>query len=183
MSSLREQDNLKLFMVLIGGHTPTSNLEVHDMRFVTAHTLRDTYETLQSEWWGAPDTLHIDVWGEVAQIDGFDVSLSEEPYRGTDKLYFINLGGYVADQFDEVHKNVLIVEKSLPYARKRAKDSVAEWTQPHKDTEFEIEKILPLTKIGRYHIHLTPAQNPVPFSFHCAYSPISKKALAKKANR
>lgn len=173
----------KLFMVLVGGHTSTSNLEVHDMRFVTGATLQDTYETLQSEWWGDPDTLHIDGWADVTQIDGFDVSLSPEKYSGADKLYFINLGGYVPDLFDEVHKNVLAVAKSLPLARQKAKDSVAHWTQPHKDTEFEIEKILPLAKVGGYHIHLTRSQNPVPFSFRCAYSPISKKALAKKASR
>ena len=173
----------KLFMVLVGGHTPTSNLEVHDMRFVTGNTLQDTYETLQSEWWGAPDTLHIDGWARITQIDGFDISLSPEKYGGAEKLYFINLGGYVPDLFDEVHKNILVVEKSLPLARQKAKNAVADWKQPHKDTEFEIEKILPLAKVDGYHIHLSKAQNPVPFSFHCAYSPISKKALAKKALR
>ncbi len=173
----------KLFMVLVGGHTPTSNLEVHDMRFVTGHTVQDTYETLQSEWWGAPDTLHIDAWADVTQIDGFDIRLSKAPYTGAEKLYFINLGGYVPDIFDEVHKNILVVEQSLPLARQKAKDGVIHWKQPHKDTEFEIEKILPLAKVGQYHIHLDRSQNPVPFSFQCAYSPISKKALAKKANR
>lgn len=173
----------KLFMVLVGGHTPTSNLEVHDMRFVTGTALRDTYDTLQSEWWGDPDSLHIDGWAHVTQIDGFDLSLSPEKYTGAEKLYFINLGGYVPDLFDEVHKNILVVEKSLPAARAKAKAGIAHWTQPHKDTEFEIEKILPLAKVGGYHIHLAPAKNPVPFSFRCAYSPISKKALAKKAQR
>lgn len=168
-------------MVLVGGHTPTSNLEVHDMRFVVGDTIKDTYETLQNEWWGAPDTLHIDVWGAVTQIDGYNISLSPEPYKGAEKLYFINLGGYMADLFDEAHKNMLVVETSLPHARARAKDSVAHWTQPHKDTEFEIEKILPLTQCGGLHVHLEKAKEEIPFDFHCSYTPISKKALAKKA--
>lgn len=173
--------DMKLFMVLVGGHTPTSNLEVHDMRFVTGATIQETYETLQSEWWGDPNTLHVDVWGEVNTIDGYDVSLSPTPYEGDMGLYFINLGGYVPDLFDEVHKNILIVEKSLPPARQKAKETVSHWTQAHKDTEFEIEKILPLAQVGPYHVHLKPSKNTIPFSFHCAYTPISKKALAKKA--
>ena len=69
-----------LWMILIGGHTPTSNLEVHDMRFCAGSTMEDTYPALRREWWGDTDTLHLDVWAKVACIDGYDVSLQSEPY-------------------------------------------------------------------------------------------------------
>lgn len=170
-----------LFMIMVGGHTPTSNLEVHDMRFATGQTIEDTYETLQSEWWGDPDTLHLDVWAKVTCIDGFDVTLRTEPYKGEEKLFFVNLGGYDPAQFDELHKNVLIVAKSEALAKNAARESVKHWSVPHKDTSFEIEKILPLTDIGGLHVHLEKSTAPVPFSFEWGYTPISKKALAKKA--
>ena len=45
---------------------------------------------------------------------------------------------------------------------------------------IEIEKIIPLTNINGLHVHLEKSQSPVPFSFEWGYTPISKKALAKK---
>jgi hypothetical protein len=170
-----------LFMIMVGGHTPTSNLEVHDMRFAAGQTIEDTYETLQSEWWGDPDTLHLDVWAKVTCIDGFDITLKPEPYDGEDKLFFVNLGGYDPAQFDELHKNILVVAKSEAFAKHAAKNSVKHWKVPHKDTSFEIEKILPLSAIGGFQVHLEKSAAPVPFSFEWGYTPISKKALAKKA--
>ena len=170
-----------LFMVMVGGHTPTSNLEVHDMRFVAADSIEDTFETLQSEWWGDPDTLHLDVWSKISCIDGYDVSLKTEPYAGEQKLFFVNLGGYDPDHFDELHKNILLVAKSGAYAKHLAKESVKHWKVPHKDTLMEIEKLVPLDRIGGLYVHLEKSQNPVPFLFEWGYTPISKKALAKKA--
>jgi hypothetical protein len=173
----------KLFMVMVGGHTPTSNLEVHDMRFVTGEKIEDTHETLQSEWWGDPDTLHLDVWAKIACIDGYDIILRPEVYDGAEKLFFVNLGGYDPNHFDELHKNVLVVAKSEALAKHAAKETVKHWSVPHKDTSFEIEKIIPLSQVGDLHIHLEKSLNPVPFSFEWGYTPISKKALAKKAPR
>ncbi len=170
-------------MVLVGGHTATSNLEVHDMRFVVGSDITDCYEQLQTEWWGDPDTLHLDAWGAVTSIDGHDVSLQQIPYTGENKLFFVNMGGYDVTQFDELHKNILIVAPSLAAAKHKAKESIKHWTVPHKDTAFEIEKIVPLNGVVQntgYHIHLQPGEA-IPFSFHCRYTPISKKALAKRA--
>ena len=170
-----------LFMVMVGGHTPTSNLEVHDMRFVAGAKIEDTYETLQSEWWGDPDTLHLDVWSKITAVDDYAVTLKSEPYTGENKLFFINLGGYDPDYFDELHKNILVVAKSEAFAKHAAKESVKHWKVPHKDTSMEIEKIIPLAQICGLHIHLEKLDTPVPFTFEWGYTKISKKALAKKA--
>ncbi len=170
-----------LFMVMIGGHTPTSNLEVHDMRFVAGHNIEDTYETLQTEWWGDPDTLHLDVWSCITCIDGYDVSLKKSPYDGKEKLFFVNLGGYDPAIFDELHKNILVVAENEAQAKHAARQTIQHWSTPHKDTSFEIEKIIPLSDVGAYTIHLEKSAAPAPFTFKCGYTPISKKALAKKA--
>lgn len=171
----------KLFMVLVGGQTPTANIELHDMRFAVGEKISDTYETLQNEWWGDPDTLHVDVWAEVRQIDGYNVTVRAEPYKGREKLYFVNLGGYEKTLFDEVHRNVLKVATAQEKAKADARAEVTHWHMPHKDNLFEVENILPLSQFGELHVHLEKAEEVIPFDFHCRYTPISKKALAKKA--
>lgn len=170
-------------MVLVGGQTPAANIELHDMRFAVGEKISDTYETLQREWWGDPETLHVDVWAEVKQIDGYNVRLSSEPYKGKEKLYFVNLGGYEKTLFDEVHRNVLKVATSQEKAKAEARAGVGHWHMPHKDNLFEVENILPLSKFGNLNVHLEKAEEEIPFDFHCRYTPISKKALAKKAAR
>ncbi len=169
-----------LWMILIGGHTPTSNLEVHDMRFCAGETIEETYPALRKEWWGDPDTLHLDVWAKVACIDGYNVSLKTESYDGKEKLFFVNLGGYDPAHFDELHKNILIVAENEAQAKHAAKESVTHWSVPHKDTIFEIEKMIPLMNINGLYVHLKKSENPTQFTFECGYTRISEKHLQKK---
>ncbi len=170
-------------MVYVGGHTPTSNLEVHDMRFVVGETIEDCYKELQKQWWGDPDTLHLDCWGAIEQVDGYDVSLSTKPYSTEKNLFFVNFGGYNPEQFDELHKNILIVAPNEAQAKGKAKEDVMHWQVPHKDTLFDIEKALclneQLEKEGLY-IHLEKSDTIKEFAFTCTYKPISAKALAKR---
>jgi len=51
---------MKLFAIYLGGKTETSLIEVHDVRFVIAEKMEDAYDTLRSEWWGVPESLHLD---------------------------------------------------------------------------------------------------------------------------
>lgn len=178
-----EDTGRKLFMVLVGGQTQGAHIELHDMRFVVGETIKHTYETLRNEWWGDPDTLHIDVWGEVKQVDGYNIRLLPEEYKGREKLYFVNLGGYEKTLFDEVHRNVLKVATSQEKAKALARAEITHWHMLHKDNLFEVENILPLTSFGGFHVHLEKAAEIIPFAFHCRYTPISNKALAKKADR
>lgn len=177
------QSNLKLFMVYIGGHTSTSNIEVHDVRFVVGKQIEDCYKTLQKKWWGDPDTLHIDCWGVVKQVDGYNISLSTQPAKTEEKLFFVNLGGYNPEKLDELHKNILIIAQNEIQAKGKARQDILHWKIPHKDTIFEIEKALclneQLEKEGLY-IHLQKSDTTKEFAFNCMYKPISEKALTKK---
>ena len=89
----------KLFAIYIGGETPGANIEVHDMRFVAAPSILDTYDELLRQWWGKPGSLHVDCWANIDHADGYDVTLRPEPYRGEEKLYYVNLGGYDRAEF------------------------------------------------------------------------------------
>jgi hypothetical protein len=165
---------VELFAIYIGGEHPGAHIEVHDVRFVIAKSVRETHAKLRADWWGTPGTLHIDCWAEVTQVDGYDVTLRSEPPAGREKLYFVNLGGYDGQEFAERHKNMFVVATSPNDAKKRAVAVIAGWKDAHRDDLYEAEQAFALdTMIGdRLHIHLTPSQRIQPLSFTCHYTPL-----------
>jgi hypothetical protein len=167
---------MKLFMFYIGGDCGSSNIELHDVRFSMGNTPEDCYDDLRRQWWGEPKSLHLDCWGPVEQADGFDVALTTEPQDDTSsKLFFVNLGGYNPSDFNELHKNVLIVAPDRDAAKQKALGQVNDWLQPHKDRIFEIEKALDVTALLKSHgyfLMLKPATIEKPFVFECKYLPI-----------
>ncbi len=56
---------MNLFMIYIGGTIHGALIELHDMRFVCADKIEDTYSSLKKNWWGSPESLHLDAWGMV----------------------------------------------------------------------------------------------------------------------
>jgi hypothetical protein len=62
---------MKLFAFYVGGKTETSNTELHDMRFAVGEGMEDCYESLRGQWWGTPESLHIDCWSEITHSDGY----------------------------------------------------------------------------------------------------------------
>jgi hypothetical protein len=167
---------MKLFMFYIGGDCGNSNIELHDIRFSVGKLAEDCYDDLRRQWWGDPKSLHLDCWGAVEQADGFDVSLTATPPDDmAAKLFFVNLGGYSAAEFAELHSNVLIVAADAKAAKRKALGQVNHWAQPHKDRLFEIEKAIDVTALMQtcgYFLTLTPATDEKPFRFHCEYLPI-----------
>jgi hypothetical protein len=171
-------DTMKLFMFYIGGNCGNSNIELHDIRFSVGNTSEDCHEDLRRQWWGDPESLHLDCWGAVEQADGFDLTLTTEP-RGEppSKLFFVNLGGYDPEKFGELHRNVLIVASDAMAAKRKALGQIVDWSQPHKDRLFEIEKAVDVTALMKAHgycLVLEPAATPKPFVFQCLYLPIAK---------
>lgn len=169
---------MKLFAIYIGGEMEGANIELHDMRFVVAPSIAETYDELRRQWWGVPKSLHIDCWAEIDHADGYDVSLRSEPFTGPERLYYVNLGGYVADEFLEKHKNVFVVADTLPNAKSRALKSVLGWREPHRDEMYEAEQAFAIGNAGgmeRLHIHLTPSTPAKDLQFTCDYTPIRER--------
>jgi len=164
---------MHLFMVYVGGYTENANVELHDMRFVVGETIEDCYPELIKQWWGDEKMFHLDAWGAVKSADGYNVSIGNTPAAHPEKLYFVNLGGYDPDEFTELHKNVLVVAKDDAEARVRAKAQVKNWTKPHRDKWFDVEKVLAIASVGNHHIHLEKTDSPQPFAFTCTYKIIT----------
>lgn len=168
---------MRLFAIYVGGEMAGANIELHDMRFVVAPSIRDTYAELRRQWWGSPTSLHLDCWAEITHADGYRVELKPEPFAGREKLWFVNLGGYDPSEFAERHQNVFVVATSVSTAKTRAMEAVSGWVELHRDDMYEAEQAFALDRAAsdqRLHIHLTPgapAQQP---AFTCSYIPIGR---------
>lgn len=168
---------MKLFAIYVGGEGPGANIELHDMRFVAAASIGDTYEALRRQWWGTPSSLHIDCWAEIDHADGHDVTLAPTPFAGDERLYYVNLGGYDGVEFGEKHRNTFVVARSVAEAKARALRSMRGWSDLHRDDLYEAEQAFALDAVAgaaRLHIHLTPAA-PRELAFSCAYTPIGRR--------
>jgi hypothetical protein len=167
---------VKLFMFYVGGSCRSSNVELHDIRFSVGETVEACYEDLKRQWWGDPESLHLDCWGPVDQVDSFDVEITADTIEGDDeRLFFANMGGYDPRQFTELHRNILLVAPDAQAAKQRVLSLVQGWTQPHKDNLFEVENLLDLSKMATdrgYHLKLTKAVAEKSFAFSCGYRPI-----------
>jgi hypothetical protein len=171
---------VKLFMFYIGGSYRNSNVELHDVRFCVGETAEACHDDLRRQWWGDPDSLHLDCWGPVEQADGFDIAIAAGAEPSDERLFFANMGGYDPREFSELHRNVLLVARDAKTAKQRALSQVAGWSLPHKDNLFEVENLLDLSKLAAergYGLKLTPATAEKPFAFTCDYRPIGVSAV------
>jgi hypothetical protein len=159
-------------MFYVGGDCGNSNIELHDVRFSLGATPQACHDDLRAQWWGTPDSLHIDSWAEISQVDCFDVILSHTPFEGSEKLFFLNLGGYNAADFEEVHKNVLVVATSQRAAIQKSIQAQADWKLPHKDALVNVEKAVLLSenfKEQGLYIHLIKSVEAKPQTFISKY--------------
>lgn len=172
-----ESINKNLFVVYVGGKTETSLIEVHDIHFAIGARIEDTYDQLRKQWWGTPKTLHLDAWGIIKSVDNYDITLTTHPLTDqTHKLFFINLGGYNPNEFTELHKNMFVVAEHEGQAKQKAKNTISDWTVPHKDNLYNLDECVNVNDLLQKQglaIQLTPTDHPEPFQFTCKYVPIS----------
>ena len=96
---------MKLFSVFLGGRAHKCNTELHDVVFTLGERIEDTYTDLLGKWFGLPDRLHIDSWVDLNIVEGYKISLSKKKNKSNKKLYFINLGAYEKNKFEELHES------------------------------------------------------------------------------
>jgi hypothetical protein len=163
-------------MIYLGGKHKNSLIELHDIRFAVANSIEECYPLLKNTWWGEPRSLHLDCWGVLKNVDGYDILLKSFPSSAKNKLYFVNLGGYDPLQFTELHKNICVVGEDEKQAKEKATTHISHWKLPHKDYMYNIEKLLSIEEMilqqsGMY-IHLELSNSPSDFKFICQYTPI-----------
>lgn len=171
---------MKLFFIYIGGTHDKALIELHDVRLVVAEKIEDTYEHLRKTWWGKPESLHLDAWGELKFADGYEIIVSKEPIleSQTKKLYFVNLGGYSDDSFTELHKNIFVVAENESKAKVRALQTILDWKSHHRDYQYDVDKVFEVQRFcnpENYNIHLVPNENHEEFKFTCKLVLIGSK--------
>lgn len=117
-------DQLKLYMVLLGCRPAGRFTEQHDIFFGIGTSLKDTIPDMLKSWPEAKGKLHLDAFREVSQVDGYQIEVAEKSQvEESEKLFFINLGGYRENEFEEFHYKLLTVAGSQSEAIRKARQT------------------------------------------------------------
>lgn len=120
---LNMEEKNKLFMVMLGATPPGRLTEQHDIFFGIENELKLLVPSMKAFWPEAKGKIHIDAWRKVTQVDNYTIEVvsREEKIHNSEKLFFINLGGYKENEFEEYHYKVLTVAQNKAEAVKKAK--------------------------------------------------------------
>ncbi len=183
---------MKLYMVILGCVPPGRNTEQHDVFFGIADSLKELVPHMNDFWKEAAGRLHIDAWREVTHIDGYTINVVNSNYESNikqkEKLFFINLGGYKQNEFEEYHYKVLAVatDKSKAIARskettffkhcgfKDARSHVDDKYGVDIDDVYEIGDILSTETKEKYSLIINPSTENLSDELHIGYLKFNK---------
>jgi hypothetical protein len=144
----------KLFACYIGGKIEGCNIEMHDTVFVVAKNTAEFIANVKQKV-TAFTSFHIDSWVVLQNVDGYEITLKKEKQTSDNKLYFVNLGSYLAGKFGENHFMHFCVAKSRSDAIEIAKKMIASNEElVHGDNIYNLDDCIKLDKIGDLFIHL-----------------------------
>ena len=180
----------KLYMIMLGCRPKGRYTEQHDIFFGIGKSLKELIPEMKAFWPEAKGQIHIDAWREVTAVDQFKI---EVVAKGTvteskSQLFFINLGGYKENEFEEYHYKVLTVGESLSEATKKAKATTFykhygfKGATSHIDDKFGIDiddlynvkEILSLNLIEQFELQITAKENLIEDELHIGYLKIDK---------
>ena len=115
---------LKLYMIMLGCKPDGRFTEQHDIFFGIGTSLKDLGPQMKAFWPEAKGKIHIDAWREVTQVNNHFIEIVPREHvdeSSTEKLFFLNLGGYKENDFEEYHYKMLAVSKTLGLATRKSK--------------------------------------------------------------
>lgn len=160
-------------MLLVGCRPPGRHTEQHDMFFGIAERPVDLIPKLNQFWPEARGRMHVDAIRPVTRVDAFSISVQTRSHalnNDVHKLFFLNLGGYKPDAFDEFHYKMLAVAASKGEAIRQAKQTAFykhtgfKGAPSHIDDKwgvdvddvYEVEDILPSADRDQFSIYIEP---------------------------
>ena len=181
-------------MILAGCLPRGRNTEQHDVFFGVGKEPGDLAPALYNFWPEAKENLHIDAWREVNYVNGFIIKVyktadgKNPPADQSHRLFFINLGGYKRNEFDEFHYKMLTVAKDKSQAVQDAKETAFykhtgfPGATSHIDDKFgvavddiyEIQDILIPDDKNRFKLGIKPAEKKVEDEIHLGYFMLDK---------
>lgn len=146
-----------LFIVMLGGRHARANTEVHDVVLAVGDSLEEIHPQLKNAWFGELAGLHIDAWAQIHGVEfehkKYQIHFSNvQPNQSEQKLYLINLGGYDAREFGELHRYVLVVAQNPMVAKEKGKQYFAQhWQKQHTDRVLDVDDCIAIDQVhGRY---------------------------------
>ncbi len=111
-------------MLLIGTVPPGRHTEQHDVFFTIAPSIRDVIPAAKAFWPEGVKGMHFDAWREVTLVGDYRVTVVNQPGVSSEaKLFFINLGGYKRDEFEEFHYKMIVAAPEKGDAISQAKQT------------------------------------------------------------
>ena len=166
---------MKLFAIFLGGRAEKCNIELHDVVFTCADQITKCYDDILNKWFGDVKRLHIDSWLELKYIDGYEITLSKQRPNQNNSLYFINLGGYDKNKFEELHESKFLVGSDTNSIKKRAKDELlVGYDQVHTDDLYDVDDCIKISKVSGYYVHLNKTTHKEKLEFNNGYLPIPR---------
>lgn len=150
---------LHFYITLLGGKHEKANVEVHDVIPVISSDIESAYPYLKQQWFGLQKGLHVDGWMKINGVSyqgvNYQVQISHLPVNTRLKLFLINLGAYIPDQFGEIHKYLVVAAKNKTEAKAQGKLAMEKgWYKPHTDAVIDVDDCLELNQIDQKFIHL-----------------------------
>ncbi len=109
-------------MILVGCLPVGRHTEQHDVFFGIAKNIRELLPEVAGFWPEAKGKVHLDAWREVNTVDGYAVAVVEKNNLASEaQLFFINLGGYKKDEFEEFHYKMLVAANDKTQAISKSK--------------------------------------------------------------
>jgi len=184
-------NELKLFMVILGC-TPAGRLtEQHDIFFGIGRSLRELIPQMEASWNEAGE-LHIDAWREIKMVDNYAVHITEKANAAAntakEQLFFINLGGYKENEFEEYHYKIITAAAGKGEAVRKSKETAFykhcgfRGAESHIDDRYgidvddfyQVEDALPPGTKEKYTINLSVVSDWEPDKLHIGYLKIEK---------
>ena len=177
-------------MFLIGSSPRGRHVEQHDVFFCVCNQPKDAVPAMISFWPEAEGKLHVDSWREIRFVDGHEIRvIPKDPgIHETNKLFFINLGGYKPGEFEEFHYKMLAVAPDKGHAIQKARSTAFykhtgfTGAPSHVDDKFgidvddahEITDILPPGHKDKFSLQITPVSDPGTDEIHLGYFRLEK---------
>ena len=176
-------------MLLIGCTPEGRNIEQHDIFFGIANSVKNLVPRIISFWPEAKGKLHLDAWREVTNVNGFGVTVvPHQAINNSTKLFFINLGGYKPNEFEEFHYKMIVAAADKGEAVRQARNTAFykhtgfKGADSHVDDKygidvddlFEIADILPAKIKTQYSLLITQNKEALPDDeLHLGYFKLS----------
>ena len=138
---------------------------------------------VRKTWPEAKGNIHIDAWRTVTNVNGYSIEVNETgTAKNGEALFFINLGGYKENEFDEFHYKLLLVADNLENAKAQAKKTAfykhvtLEKSSSHPnatshiddkygvdvDDAHRVDDILPVSYKEKFRLHISLQEQVLP---------------------